>query len=101
MVKSKIFQKIARKGFWSKNLKYDFVSETNAVALKFRNLITNLLTCLSDVESQIEIMADILINDKSRSVNIFYRQLRVGKIHTFRYVIFIQNSRRWDVAGNE
>ena len=51
------------------------MSETNAVVLvseTFRNLIANLLTRLSDVESQIEIMADILINDKARSVNIFY-----------------------------
>jgi seryl-tRNA(Sec) selenium transferase len=49
------------------------------------------LTCLSDVESQIEIMADILINDKSRSVNIFYRQLRVGKIHIYALEIKIEN----------
>ena len=52
------------------------MSETNAVVLvseTFRNLIVNLLTRLSDVESQIEIMADILINDKARSVNLFYR----------------------------
>ena len=73
-MKSKILEKNDRKSFWAKNLKYDCVSETHVVALTFRNLIANLLTCLSDVESQIEIMADILINDKSRSVNLFYRQ---------------------------
>ena len=73
-MKSKILEKNDRKSFWAKNLKYDCVSETHVVALTLRNLIANLLICLSDVESQIEIMADILINDKSRSVNLFYRQ---------------------------
>ena len=46
----------------AKNLKSDFMSETNAVVFfseTFRNLIVNLLTRLSDVESEIEIMADI------------------------------------------